>query len=241
MSNQITSVPPAPPARGFSGTTLLLSVLLAVAVTAAAVLGVLALRGGASPPGPTDPSTPSLSKDGDVYVQRAQLKPEGAMGHVIYPMPYALPPHLTLTAEKRRYTIVKQDELGFTWVATDLDEDFTRTKDKDGPVREKRRDIVYEPFTWEARGVKPQGDGNLTKLFEQEGNFCPVPGEQGDVNFPFPYALPPNVELSGSAKDYVVLMETRATGFKWKHNFKGANTSDLKWKAKGIRATTLPK
>jgi hypothetical protein len=269
MSDQIRSDPPTPPVapsfvlppRGVSRTTLLLSVLLTAAVTAAVVLGVIALRGGAgqTAPGPSDPSTtPTLVKDGDVYVQKATVKPEGTTGHVIYPMPYAVPPHLTLTSGKRKYTIVKQDELGFTWKAADLAEDFVDDVRKvpfnvpdgrgqlvDQVVGKKKRDhIEYESFVWEARGLRlgaAEAAANTKTLFEQEGTFRAVPGEQGDVNFPFPYALPPNVELSGDGLSQIVIPEIKATGFKWKHRQQNGVSYEMKWKAKGIKATTLPK
>jgi hypothetical protein len=276
MSDQITSVPSplTSSTNGISPRTLVLSVLLAVAITAAAVLGVVAYRGGfgrSNDPGPSDPSTtPTLVKDGDVYVQKAAVKPDGATGHVVFPMPYAVPPHLTLTSGKRKYTIVKEDELGFSWIAADLVDDFMDDVRKvneaafvDGKVRgdkdakdvlrevervvgKKKRDhIDYESFTWEARGLRlGAADAAITNtrtLFEQEGSFRVVPGETGDVNFPFPYALPPNVEVTGGGVDYVVITETKPGGFKWKYSQKGAFSYEMKWKTKGIKATTLPK
>jgi hypothetical protein len=77
-------------------------------------------------------------------------------------------------------------------------------------------------------------------LFEQSGTFVPVAGEDGVVNFPLPYALPPNVEISGSGSSEVVVKEATVTGFKWKSAAKGNYGYRVTWTAKGIKATRLP-
>ncbi len=81
------------------------------------------------------------------------------------------------------------------------------------------------------------------RVFEQKGTFGAVASEEGSVNFPIPYALPPNVELtepdafqrpvvSGSA----IVKDVTTTGFKWK----GIKAVSITWTAKGIKATKLP-
>jgi hypothetical protein len=71
----------------------------------------------------------------------------------------------------------------------------------------------------------------------QSGTLDVVAKEEGVVNFPIPYALPPNVELSGGFTQKVVLKDITATGFKWK----GTDMDHrLTWTARGVKATKLP-
>ena len=84
--------------------------------------------------------------------------------------------------------------------------------------------------------------------FEQKGRFSAVAGEEGVANFPFPYAVPPNVELkaagagSDPAPTYIV-KDVTATGFKWKAVNVGTHKGlygDVAWTAKGVKATKIP-
>ena len=97
-----------------------------------------------------------------------------------------------------------------------------------------------------ARALKSIEDTGLEQPpFEQKGKFRAVSGEEGVANFPFPYALPPNVELTdlltGTVPAPVVIVkEVTATGFKWKSvGEKGALYGDVRWRAKGVKATKI--
>ncbi len=81
-------------------------------------------------------------------------------------------------------------------------------------------------------------------IFPQEGTFNTVAGKEGQVNFPLPYDLAPNVELSGPApvSSMVIVVESRPTGFKWLNAGKDekVHSGTLTWKARGVRATDAP-
>ena len=90
-----------PPSGGVSITTLILTAALTVATTAAVVLAVLHFTSGDRPSG----SGP--------FVQKDAVKPQGhASGDVVYMLPYAAPPHLTLTSPHRPYTDRQADRKG---------------------------------------------------------------------------------------------------------------------------------
>ena len=43
-------------------------------------------------------------------------------------------------------------------------------------------------------------------------------GQSGEVKFPIPYATAPNVELPNSGFNVTIIVESNATGFKWKNS-----------------------
>jgi hypothetical protein len=241
---------PDPAAKGVSVTTLILSLALAVATTAAVVLAVLHFRQPASHVGG------GAVLGDEPLVQKDTASPQGKYtGIVYYPIPYASPPHLKLTAPKRQYDIVKQDERSFTWTARPLMEDFLDEKRQDADrmigvgieglaLNFLKPNLQFEDFTWEAKGVRAGSDAGGMTVFPQDGTFNSVFGQEGEVNFPIPYAVAPNVELSGGPSDKVVIVESRPTGFKWK-NTAGPNafngSGNVTWKARGVRATEIPK
>ncbi len=250
------STPNPPPSRGVPATTLILSIALAVTTTAALVLAVLYFLSASRPANGGTPGQPfaSAALTGLApNVQKDAVKPQGlGTGDVFYPVPYAVPPHLTLTAPHRVYRIVKQDEYGFSWAADSLLDDFVGVNNlqealqglQNGTVQ-KKPDIQYEDFTWEAKGVPPGADAEFQRPFEQTGTFRSHVGTEGQENFAIPYASPPQVTLTGQNHS-TIMVEATKTGFKWKnggsddlpfHN----NSMDVTWTATGVRASKLPK
>jgi hypothetical protein len=91
--------------------------------------------------------------------------------------------------------------------------------------------------------------------FEQDGTFRSVHGQEGIVNFPHPYASPPNVMLEpleregppsmreffdAEVANSTVIVECTVTGFRWRNAC--ANLSaHLRWTARGIRGKMPPK
>jgi hypothetical protein len=78
--------------------------------------------------------------------------------------------------------------------------------------------------------------------FQQTGTFDAVPNEEGIVNFPIPYALAPNVEVSVPFMS-VVVKDATATSFKWKGVGNAATPpggSRATWTSRGVKATKLP-
>ena len=254
-----TQPPPNPPTNGVSTMTLILSLALAVSITAAAVLAVVHFRQPA--PGDSGGSgNPIAALFGDEpLVQKETVSPQSKYTDTVYyPIPYASPPHLKLTATKRQYDIVKQDELGFTWMARPLVDDFRNGMGDPKTLLDKpieylaglnpnslnylKPDIQYEDFTWEAKGQRAGRGTARLSAFPQDGTFNVTRGEAGEVYFPIPYEIAPNVELSGDVTSQVIIVECRPTGFKWKHS--GDTWRDrgtVTWKAKGIRATEVPR
>ncbi len=91
-------------------------------------------------------------------------------------------------------------------------------------------------------GREPRDPNDIGKseLFEQEGQMAvgEATVEESEVNFPYPYAIAPNVELTIRFGN-IQLSECKATGFKWKG--KGTSPiSEAHWRAKGIKAKKLP-
>lgn len=239
--------------RTVSPLVLVLSVLLAAAATAAGVLGVLYLSNRSPGQAQGTPGSPAgggpAAADAGPHTQQGTVKPEGlGSGDVFYPVPYASPPHLTV-GPGSRYLVVRQDEYGFTWLDRARMADAGRLLAALPEVNnflpkgeEPKFDPVQPELTWEAKGVRGTPGAQPFKLFEQTGKFQSDKGQQGQVNFPVPYASPPNVELSGS-HEKTVITECTATGFKWKNGSDGKWSSEygeVTWKAKGVRATSIP-
>jgi hypothetical protein len=232
-----------PATRGvlFFGLGGLFAIAMAAAITFA-VLYVTGRKAGRSDTGDAD-SAP--------FTQRGTVAPEGlGSGVVFYPIPYGSPPHLVLDP-KSRYLIARQDEYGFTWMdrarAKDLGSLIASIPDMNGVALRAEAD-KFDPkqpaIAWEAKGVRGSDDMQAMRPFEQNGTFQTDIGQQGQVNFPIPYASPPNVELSGQ-HTRTVITECTATGFKWKNSATQGGPSwesgAVTWKSKGIRATQVPK
>ncbi len=248
---------PTPPPRGISITTLFLSLALAVSVTAAVILAVLYSRQPGSAGGGGGGGALAAIFGEEALVQKDTVSPQGKYtGVVYYPMPYGSPPNLKLTAPKRQYDIVKQDETGFTWMALPALEDIKDEWRKDFEAGGSRKpfdlllgqtwfkpNLQFEDFTWEAKGVRATKEALAMRPFEQTGKFNTIVGKEGEVNFPIPYAVAPGVELSGSPSGVVIIVESRPTGFKWKNGGDNAifHNGEVTYIAKGIRATEVPK
>ncbi|HEX5269067.1 MAG TPA: hypothetical protein VFW33_01205, partial [Gemmataceae bacterium] len=159
IAAQPLSGPAAPPPRGVSVTTLILSLALAVATTAAVVLAVLHLRRPAAGGGPI-----AAILGEEPLAQKDTVSPQSSYtGIVYYPIPYGSPPNLKLTSAKRQYDIVKQDEAGFTWMARPLLDDFKDDKRQEAEATNListpfgqlflnaiKPNLHFEDFTWEA-------------------------------------------------------------------------------------------
>lgn len=104
--------------------------------------------------------------------------------------------------------------------------------------------VLNKVFLDEAQASAPKDaapkPGLNAEPFEQSGKFLVIADQTSMVNFPFPYALPPNVELVGNDLDSVVITETKATGFQWKGVKKPTFGGEIRWIAKGLKATRLP-
>ncbi|HEV3436842.1 MAG TPA: hypothetical protein VG122_05760 [Gemmata sp.] len=140
---------------------------------------------------------------------------------VFYPVPYASPPHLTLTskAEDRSFVILRQDEYGFVWALTaglkdvkDLAGKVKDVKDLQGAgnalagLSELGAPALRpgDELNWESRGVRPFSVQSAPPPFIQKG-ILSIPGR--DINnqatvtyeqvefFPHPFASPPNVTV----------------------------------------------
>ena len=234
---------------GVSMSVLVLSLLLAVAVTTAVMF---ALR----PAGPTaEPQVPGLSETEPVTQSDSVRPGDRPTGTVYYPIPFASPPNLKLTAPGRVYEIIKQDELGFVWTARLKIEDFPsgtpREHVKDileGMLSGKatklseifvsvggvgsfspKPDLVFEEFTWEAKGIRVRG---LPPRFQQRGSFTVLPNTEGEEVFKVSYTQPAHVELLGNSS--TVITECRTNGFKWKS---GAAGGKVEYIATGLRVT----
>jgi hypothetical protein len=231
-----TSANGAAPTRGVSPLVLVLSIALAVAVTAAVVL---ALR---SPPAPVagTPGTPgsngttntpsSETGSGELFVQKDTVSPKSEMkGAVYYPIPFATTPNLKVSQNKREYKILEETEYGFSWLATPLVEDFIEVQSPKALEEKlaervgfeilgnllnlkKKPNLIFEDFTWEAKGVR--GKPKPRPLTDR-GSFQTLPNADGEVTFSVQYAFPPKVELSGNS--HTTITEVRVGGFKWKN------------------------
>ncbi|HEX3149896.1 MAG TPA: hypothetical protein VHR66_17600, partial [Gemmataceae bacterium] len=240
------------PSRGISPVVFAVVVLGAMAITAIAVVATTYVTRPAVAGSPTAAGNSATGPvDSEPYPQKGNIKLEGeGSGTVYYPVPYASPPNLTVEP-KSRYLIARQDEFGFTWLdrareaeAIDLLASVPEvSKFLPKGAEPPKYDAKQPELTWEAKGVRGAPGAQALKTFEQHGTFQSDFGQQGQVNFPIPYASPPNVELTGY-HEKTVITECTATGFKWKNGSKGQWSSEagaVTWKAKGIRATQVPK
>lgn len=185
-------------------------------------------------------------------VQTETVTPGPAFaGAVFYPAPYLTKPNLKVTADKRRYEVAAETELGFTWTALPLPDDIVADPKAEANVLDQflgdsmsmlrargklKPGLVFEDFRWEAKGLRAPPSVVPPKPFEQTGKFTTVIGQESMVFFPVPYASPPNVELIGTYGKSVILTECTAKGFKWKNVAKDAfaNQGDVTWTAKGV-------
>jgi hypothetical protein len=240
--------------------TLILSVALAATTTTSVVFALLYLRQPAIPVTAGKESSATATREQEPYVQKDSVSPQKFKvrhtGTVYYPWPYASPPNLKLTDSKRSYDIIKEDEYGFTWYARLALADFNELTRKavekhlgEGPLDNILQitgfvldpSAEFEDFTWEAKGMPASKETMAMRIFQQEGTF-PFADKEGTVTFPIPYATAPNVELSETLGRSIDVVESRPTGFKWKHV--GAGSPDnisIHWTAKGIRAKEIPK
>jgi len=158
--------------------------------------------------------------------------PSGQDGEVYFVAPYATPPNVTLAANRGTAMVVAVTPLGFTWRNTD------------------KAPTPPQTVTWTAVGTRAapgqtppavKADTPL-KATEQTGQFHATAKQKGEVNFPLPYALPPNVTVEDQrGADKVVATQVTATGFKWEC-VDGTYSGGAKfiWKAKGVLATVVP-
>lgn len=248
-----------------SRTAWVLPVLLAISTSVAVVLGYLYLA---------RPNTGELGsvrvflsdedgKSGNSIrvvvseapmLQKDTVSPGPAFtGVVHYPAPYLTKPNLKLTSGQRRYAVAAETEMGFTWVASPLADDFREVATKDANALEKflggslefavaqgklKPGLIFEDFTWEAKGLRAPPSALPPKTFELNGKFQSVLGQEGVVNFEVPYALPPHVQLSGSYLSATVVADCTAKGFKWRNAAKERGSwveGEVVWTAKGIR------
>jgi len=181
-------------------------------------------------------------------------------GTVHYPAPYLTRPNLKLTSGKRHYEAIAETELGFTWVARLLPDDLREGAPQGGNVLDKllgdqaalaavkgnlKPGLVFEDFTWEAKGLRAPPSALPTKTFVQKGAFYSQIGHESVVFFELPYDSPPNVELSSSFERHssTVILECTAKSFKWRNTEKegGRNHGDVTWTAKGVRSGAVGK
>ena len=238
---------PAQPSSGVSPLVLVLAVLLSVAATAAVVLY---LRPTPSPAAGGTAANPTGSPALDPFTQKDTVSPKrDSSGKVFYPIPFAIPPSLKLTAARHEFVIVTQDEFGFTWGVRPLEEDLVPDPKRDADMlatllrnstafmtpAQLKPGLVYEDFTWEAKGVRGSG---LPLPREQTGSFTTLPNTDGEVIYPIPYTQPAHVELTGN--NNVAVTEMRANGFKWKNVTKKGDeffgSGSVTWKARGVRS-----
>lgn len=236
-----------------------LPVLLAVAVTTAAGFAFLyftrgtgelgAIRVVVTEEGNGDANAFTVYVGEAPFVQKETLSPgPKSSGVVNYPAPYRLKPHLRLNSKDRRYDIVTETEFGFTWMARhkldDLVEDARKLKEVDALLerplellKERMRPgIVYEDFTWEAKGLRALPNSIPPQTYQQTGKFNVIHGTEGMVGFPIPYATTPNVEVGGFRGHTVVVVEVTPTHFKWKNVGIDAfgNDGEAVWTSRGV-------
>jgi hypothetical protein len=169
------------------------------------------------------------------YSQKGAVKVEQASGVVYYPVPYASPPHVTLTARSSRsYLLTKQDETGFTWTLNLSPKEIKYAAEE----LAKNPDAKPTPdeLTWEAKGLRSAAGSVYPSLVEQKGTFTTNKQDDGEVYFPFPYASPPNITLEATGLLETSVTACTTTGFTWKASTNRDQT--ITWSAKGIKATT---
>ena len=146
--------------------------------------------------------------------QKEVVSPGGVYaGTVHYATPYRLKPNLKLICGKRLYDVTSETELGFNWTARLLPDDLRAEAKKDDNLldqvlgdslamaaakRNLKSGLVFEDFTWDAKGLRAPLSTLPPKSFVQKGTFYSQVGNDSVVFFEFPYDSPPNVELSGS-------------------------------------------
>jgi hypothetical protein len=174
-------------------------------------------------------------------------------GIVYYPTPYLTRPNLKLTCAKRHYDVVAETELGFTWMARLANDDF-REPPKDAGTLEKilsdqtllaglkgnlKAGLVFEDFTWEARGLPASRSALPPKVHEQTGTFRTLKGQEATEYFPVPYSSPPNVQLSGINSQTTIVIDCTAKSFKWRNTIKDNNAyeGNVTWNSKGVLAS----
>lgn len=228
-------------------------VLLAVATSAALGFGFLYLtRPNPGEPGVIRVVVDDAGRSGNAVrvtvaeapmVQSLVVSPGAEYtGVVHYPEPYLTKPNLKLTSGKRHYRVTAETELGFSWVARPLPDDFRDDVKTDTRVVEGllgvelsaaaaqgklRAGLVFEDFTWEAKGLRAPPS---VVPFSQAGTFYSSPGGEEHVYFPIPYESPPNVVLS----PVVGVVECTANGFRWRNS--GNSGVQVMWTAKGVRS-----
>jgi hypothetical protein len=239
-------------------TIILLVFLLTVATSSAVSLGFLYF----ARPAHVDVGYTLYPVQGEIaaakgpLVQKDTVSPRTlSKGTVNYATPYAHSPNLKLTAPKRHYVISQQDEMGFTWIAMPMTEDFLDTGAKLDDFLKKplqaiaatalKPNIVYEDLVWEASGMRATNESLRMRVFEQTGQFGTVIGQEGPIGFPIPFAIAPNVEIISGPNVtslYTIVTSLTPTGFKWKNVGTNANFCDglVTWKARGVRAAELP-
>jgi hypothetical protein len=186
-------------------------------------------------------------------VQKEVVSPGANFAGVVhYPVPYLIRPNLKLTAANRSYETTKETEFGFAWVARPRPDDFRDDAKKDNTLLENllgatletaaatgklKSGLVFEDFTWEAKGLRAPLSALPPPTFEQTGTFVTAPGKDFEVFFKIPYASPPNVELTGSHRVDAVITACTARSFTWRYNEKGSSPGyDVTWTAKGVLA-----
>jgi len=230
---------------------MVLAMLVAVGGVTLAILAIVYTIHRLGPDSRASCGSPVTVADSEPYSQQGTVKPEGqGTGMVYYPVPYASPPSLTVSPGSR-YLIVRQDEFGFTWLdrarANDFLDLIASVPELKGatPRGEAEKFEPKQPdIAWEAKGIRGSAAMDAMRPFPQSGTFNSEAGQQGQVNYPVPYATPPNVELSGNASR-TIITECTTTGFKWKNSAEPSGPSwekgEVKWRSKGIRATQVPK
>jgi hypothetical protein len=175
-------------------------------------------------------------------------------GIVYYPAPYLTRPNLKLICGQRLYDVVAETELGFTWAAHLRPDDLREgalLKDVTGLEKllgdpqtiaavtgKLKPDLIFEDFTWEAKGLRALPSSLPPKVFEQKGSFYTVVGQEGVVFFPIPFDTPPSVQFFGHNQTTIVT-ECTAKNFKWRNVAKQEtifNSGDVSWTANGVRS-----
>jgi hypothetical protein len=220
-----------------------------------AELGVVRVETGEDPLAPNRPGTIRVFVGEGPFLQKDAVQPRSQhTGTVYYPIPFAAPPNLKLVCRPREYVAVRQTEIGFVWAARPVADDFKngapeRDELFDEPIEKIKSalkpNVQYDEFTWEARGIPASATALRAQTYEQTGTFPSAPGQEGEVTFPIAYAGPPNIELDGPIhlkRSFVVVVEAKATGFRWKHtgNDDIFQAGPVKWRSRGIPALDPP-